>query len=294
MKTTKIFKELLIGVIVAAPLLYYFYIWHSLPETIPVHFDARGNPNNYGSRGEIALTLIFLSVGMYLLLLFIPKIDPKKNFSIFSNTYVKLRFIMSLFFSALSFIIISSVQGKKLNTSLFYIAFALLFSLMGNYMSNIRPNYFIGVRTPWALENETNWKKTHFFAGRLWFFSGIILAVLIIVLPASLKFYFYFGFILLLAFLPVIYSFILYKKSGDKEDNNANSETLPENKKRNADLNESDMWIHSFYVNRYDSRVIVPKRNRMMGWTLNFGNPFTYLLIIVIVVFIIIFKYLFK
>ena len=292
MKTTKIFKELLIGSIAIAPLLYYFYIWNSLPEVIPVHFDAQGNPNNYGSRSYIALTIFFLSVGTYLFLMYIPKIDPKKNFSIFSDTYVKLRFILTLFFSAVCFNIIFSVKGKGLNPSFFYLAFAIVIALIGNYMSNIRPNYFLGIRTPWALENESNWKKTHFVTGRLWFFSGILIAVLIFVLPVNYFIYVYIGFIILLALFPVLYSYIIYSKSDKSKSNSIKTEKLSNNKNRNTDLNESDMWVYSFYINRFDSRIIVPKRNRMMGWTLNFGNPYTYLLIAIIVALIIISKYL--
>ena len=83
MKTNRILKELLIGCIVITPLLFYLFIWNSLPTTIPIHFDAQGNPNNYGSRSYIAITLFFLTIGLYLFLRYIPKIDPKNNFSIF-------------------------------------------------------------------------------------------------------------------------------------------------------------------------------------------------------------------
>ena len=38
-----------------------------------------------------------------------------------------------------------------------------------------------------------------------------------------------------------------------------------------------------FYFNRKDSRIVVPKRVRGMGWTLNFGNIYAYALIILIV-----------
>ncbi len=60
MRKTKIFKELIIGGIVVAPLLYLFYIWNNLPTEIPIHFNAHGNPDNYGSRSYVALTLFFL------------------------------------------------------------------------------------------------------------------------------------------------------------------------------------------------------------------------------------------
>lgn len=291
MKTTRIFKELLIGSIVVAPLLYFLYIWNTLPTEIPIHFDAQGNPNNYGSRSYIALTLFFLSVGTYLFLMYIPKIDPKKNFSIFSDTFVKLRFILTLFFSSICFIIISSVQNGELNTTHFYIVFALMVSLFGNYMSNIRPNYFLGIRTPWALESESNWKKTHFVTGRLYFFSGILIAVLIFVLSANYIIYVYIGFIILLALFPILYSFFIFTKDGKPKNRNTNKEKLLDNK-GDAHLNESDMWVYFFYINRFDSRIIVPKRNKMMGWTLNFGNPFTYVSIAVIIGLIIISKYI--
>lgn len=291
MKTMKIFKELLIGSIVVAPLLYFLYMWNSLPMEIPIHFDAQGNPNNYGSRSYIALTLFFLSVGTYLFLMYIPKIDPKKNFSIFSDTFIKLRFILTLFFSSVCFIIIHSVENGELNTTYFYILFAIMISLFGNYMSNIRPNYFLGIRTPWALESESNWKKTHFVTGRLWFFSGIVMVLLTFALSGNYFIYVYIGFIFLLALFPIIYSYYLFAKNGKPGNRNTKTRKRSDTKS-DTHMNESDMWVYSFYINRFDSRIIVPKRNKMMGWTLNFGNPFTYVLIAIIIGLIIISKYI--
>ncbi|HKM92340.1 MAG TPA: DUF1648 domain-containing protein, partial [Prolixibacteraceae bacterium] len=66
MKTNKTIKELLIGSITVAPMVYYIYLWSSLPATIPIHFDAHGNANNYGSKGYIAITLFCLTIGVYL------------------------------------------------------------------------------------------------------------------------------------------------------------------------------------------------------------------------------------
>jgi len=45
-----------------------------------------------------------------------------------------------------------------------------------------------------------------------------------------------------------------------------------------------------FYCNTNDQRVIVPKRNKYMGWTLNFGNHFTYLILGAIVSMVILFN----
>jgi uncharacterized membrane protein len=40
-----------------------------------------------------------------------------------------------------------------------------------------------------------------------------------------------------------------------------------------------------FYYNTNDTRVIVPKRNAHMGWTLNFANGYSYILVIAIIMF---------
>ncbi len=45
-----------------------------------------------------------------------------------------------------------------------------------------------------------------------------------------------------------------------------------------------------FYYNINDRRVIVPKRNRWLGWTLNFGQVNTYLLIASIIIIIVVSK----
>ncbi len=212
MKTSKPFKELFIGCIAIAPLLYYFYLWNSLPETIPIHFDAYGNPNNYGSRSYMAVTLLFLTIGVYFFLRFLPKIDPKKNFNIFHNTFYKLRLVLTIFFTALGFIIIESVKNGETSTSLIFMIISLLISIIGNYMGNIRPNYFIGIRTPWTLENESIWKRTHHLTGRLWFISGIALGILMMVLPQLYIVPVFIFVIALIVIYPLAYSFSRYLK----------------------------------------------------------------------------------
>jgi uncharacterized membrane protein len=46
-------------------------------------------------------------------------------------------------------------------------------------------------------------------------------------------------------------------------------------------------WKGIFYVNRKDSRIIVPKINPSMGWTLNFGSVYAYLGLVAIISIII-------
>ena len=94
-----------------------------------------------------------------------------------------------------------------------FVAMGLLFALLGNNMYNIKPNYFAGLRLPWTLENEENWRKTHHLAGRLWFFGGLIFAVTAFFISNNLIGYIAVSMVAILIIIPVFYSYNIYKNS---------------------------------------------------------------------------------
>lgn len=51
--------------------------------------------------------------------------------------------------------------------------------------------------------------------------------------------------------------------------------------------NNPSNWKGMFYVNRKDPRILVPKIQPTLGWTLNFGHRISYLIIALFVVAII-------
>ena len=88
----------------------------------------------------------------------------------------------------------------------------LLFAFMGNLMHSIKPNYFAGVRTPWTLEDPDTWRATHRLAGKLWFGGGVFVTIVVLVLPVKAGLIVFVSMIVLLALIPVIYSYTYYKK----------------------------------------------------------------------------------
>ena len=59
--------------------------------------------------------------------------------------------------------------------------------------------------------------------------------------------------------------------------------TNPENRNYELMHKNPNNWRGIFYVNRKDPRIFVPKANPALGWTMNFGNPYTYVLLVSIV-----------
>ena len=83
---------------------------------------------------------------------------------------------------------------------------------LGNYFKTIKPNYFIGIRTPWTLENEEVWKKTHLFGGKLWFIGGLLIFILSLIIPDNYSFYVLITVTVIISILPIIYSYLEFKK----------------------------------------------------------------------------------
>ena len=211
----KYFK-ILIWPIAAIPLIYLLVTWNSLPEKVAMHFDWQGHPDRYGNKNELLLMVAILalvSIGLFFLLSNIYRIDPKKYAAENKDRLLRMAFVISIFMSALScFIIYSSAkEGFELGIRYVFAGVGLLLCFIGNYMHTIRPNYFAGIRVPWTLNNEDNWRKTHLLAGRLWFAGGIVIAVVCLLLPDTVSMIVFSIMMMVLVIIPVVYSYRLYK-----------------------------------------------------------------------------------
>jgi uncharacterized membrane protein len=87
----------------------------------------------------------------------------------------------------------------------------ILFATLGNYLPNLRPNYFIGIRTPWTLESPDTWRATHRLAGRLMFFGAVFLFILQFFISAGIFGTLFAGFLLLVAVWALLYSWFHYR-----------------------------------------------------------------------------------
>ena len=83
---------------------------------------------------------------------------------------------------------------------------------LGNLFYSLKPNYFVGIRTAWTLENETVWRKTHQWGGRLWVGVGLIMAVACGLLPTVPGTVVFFAGAALLGLGPVVYSYLCYRR----------------------------------------------------------------------------------
>jgi uncharacterized membrane protein len=199
---------LLIGTLIAAIVIY-----PHLPDQVPIHWNIKGEVDNYGSRAFGAFMLPLTNIGLYLLMLFLPLIDPRRdNYARFAGAYRLMRGGMVLFFCVLYAASIMSVMGIAINIGMLVkAAVAVLFIIIGKFMGQMRPNYFVGIKIPWTLANEKVWEKTHRMGGRLWVGCGFLELALA---PVDTVWgaYLYFGLILVMATVPILYSYFAFRK----------------------------------------------------------------------------------
>ena len=204
-------KEIPFIAVALLPFVYLAYIWNELPKEVPMHWNASGEIDRWGDKSELFMMLFMLTGITYFVFLIIPYIDPKQKLQNMGNKLNNLRLILALFMSALAIYILYSVQQKTSNPVLIFPLIGLLFAFLGNYFKTIKPNYFIGIRTPWTLENEEVWKKTHLIGGKLWFVGGLLMA-LTFVLTNKIQIYTFLAIAAVITIVPIVYSYLEFKK----------------------------------------------------------------------------------
>jgi uncharacterized membrane protein len=213
MKNFKLMNEF--GFILAhvVPFIYLFFIYESLPQTVPTHFNIEGQADGFSSKSSLWWMLLALNGIGYLLFLLIPFIDPKKLQEKQPKIYNRLRIGITLMLVGLSILIVYMTQGDALN-GIFALAIfmSMLCVFLGNYLQAVKPNYFIGFRTPWTLNSEENWKKTHLISGRILFYGGIISVLFVFLLPANLAPVASVSVLMGGSIFGLIYSYLLFRK----------------------------------------------------------------------------------
>lgn len=165
-------------VICLASVAGHLFIYPSLPETIPTHWDINGNANDWGPKST-QLILAFLPLLMMGLMYLTPKMDPRgANFDRFGNLYRGFSIAMTLFMVMASWVAELTVIGviPQENSPVGILitgTLGVIFIALGNYMPRIKQNYTFGCKTPWAIHNEQNWNLTHRFCGKAFIVMGV-------------------------------------------------------------------------------------------------------------------------
>lgn len=189
------------------------YLYPSLPRRVPNHWNSRWQIDGYVSKAFVTFGLPLINLGMYVLFIALPYIDPKrKNYERFEPTYQYLKYLLIIFFLGVEVTSLLIATGAIVNTAVFIqILISLLFILLGNVMGRFKHNYFVGIKTPWTLANEEVWNKTHRMAAPIWVIGGIV-NIILTVTGMSFNGIGFITIIAAIVIVPIVYSYIIYQK----------------------------------------------------------------------------------
>jgi uncharacterized membrane protein len=203
------------------------WAWPHVPDRLPVHWNLQGEVDRYGGKFEGLFLLPLVTLGLYILLMLLPLIDPGRlNYQNFRKAYNAIRIVLVLFMALIFSMSILAAFGYEGNTTTVVLAaMGAMFIVLGNFMGKIRPNWFVGVRTPWTLSSKLSWDKTHRLAGWLFVLMGALFMLLAMV-QATWMFIVVFTINALCILWMVVYSYLVYRRDPDRTSPAA---TLPGN-----------------------------------------------------------------
>lgn len=209
--------EVLIWVLAVLPLVACLAAGPFLPEQIPLHWGIDGQVDGYGGYGEL-LILAASGLGLAVVLKVVPRLDPKRaNYEKFAGGYTAIRLCLGLFYVFLvGLTLVAALVPQMQNTlgmdRLCMGGVGILFCVIGNFMPKFKHNYFCGIRVPWTLASEDNWRRTHRFAGPIWFWCGLGMLVCSFFLRGQALFCLLFALLILLGVAPVLYSYLIFRR----------------------------------------------------------------------------------
>jgi uncharacterized membrane protein len=199
--------------LIAAMFVLAAVAWPQAPDRIPIHWGLSGEPDNYAGKVFGLFGGPLISLGIYGLILILPRIDPRrKNYELFWSKYLIIRTIIITILACIQVVTFLWAIGTEVNMNVAVpVIVGFLLVLLGNYLGKLRSTWFVGIRSPWTLSSEESWKKTHRLGGWIFVLFGL---ALVIAAPFQEKWAFYtlagIG-AAALVFL-YVYSYLVWKK----------------------------------------------------------------------------------
>lgn len=168
---------ILLGFNVAVVACLFLLFNDRLPDIMASHYNAAGEPDRSMAKWGFWLLNAGIVLAIPLLFHFRRFADARNPNNPRIGEFVEIsRWAISLFLHGVFLMVIFDNLGYDVPmVKLLLGGMGILWFLTGNKMGLVRPNLFIGIRTPWALSDETNWKLTHRLGARLWVIAGLIM-----------------------------------------------------------------------------------------------------------------------
>ena len=202
------FKTIISTLVTLLPILVGIILWDKLPEKVAIHYNVNNVADGWCSKAFAVFALPLFMAALHLFGLLATSLDPKYN-----NIGKKPISLVFWLVPSLTLVVMSLTYAIALDVKLevgfvVLLFVGVLFIIMGNIMPKTKQNFSFGIKIPWTLNDEDNWNKTHRIAG----FTMVIAGVVTILTSFLQNLFIIFAVILVMVAVPMIYSYLHYKK----------------------------------------------------------------------------------
>lgn len=199
------------SVAILLPIIGGVLLWDTLPEQVPFHWNVQGQVDGWVSRPVAVFVMPFVLLAFQWLCFFLTHLDPKHK-----DKSPKLMglvlWIIPVMNLLLNVMVYLTALDRRVDVSVVIpLFFGALFVVIGNYLPKCEPSYTIGIKLPWTLNDEQNWRATHRVAGWLWVAGGLLIMPCTL-LPSAVAFGVMMGILVAMCAIPTVYSYRYYKK----------------------------------------------------------------------------------
>ena len=190
------------------PIVAGVILWDQLPEQLAIHFNAANEPDNWASKPVAVVGMPVIIAAIHLVCLFVTAHDPKKQ-----NITGVMKTLMLWICPFISWLCAGMTIGYALESvrnigTVVCVFLGILFMVIGNYLPKCLPSYTVGIKLPWTLHDEGNWRYTHRIGGFCFMAAGLVTLVSAFFggtwLPLAA--------LALAVIVPTVASFLYYKK----------------------------------------------------------------------------------
>ena len=187
----------LVLVVIAATALCF----NRLPDTLPMHWDLRGQPTNYMPRWLAAWIMPITAAIVIIWLIW--QLTPKRTNTIVINSVAGLM----CYFTAVN--LFTAMHPTASPVPYFFMGIGVFLMAVGNILGKLTWDYFVGLRTYWTVDDPHVWERTHRASAPVYVLAGAAILIASLVHASPLV-----PVALLIAtgLYPILHSYIIWRQ----------------------------------------------------------------------------------
>ena len=219
------------------PVVVTSIVLQFMPDVIPMHHDLAGNTDRWGSKIEsfiFPIAILFITFFWHILICVFEKKSVKVNAEkeqLEAKSVAKVLSIVGLsqavmfgimhYFILYSSYVQASMGDSKLTIDIAKVSCILcgiMFVVLGNFMTKVKKNSVVGVRTVWSMYNDNTWRKSNLIGAICIICAGLLTIITTVFSNGIISTILMLVYIILASVIAVIYSKKEFDIERKKED----------------------------------------------------------------------------